>query len=57
LPYGYKTRTIAKEEKKRIETFKMRCHRRIHKISWTDRITDKEVLYRVLESGDHSKKI
>ena len=47
--YGSESWTITIEIKKRIEAFEMWCYRRMLKISWTDKITNQEVLRRVGE--------
>jgi hypothetical protein len=46
--YGGETWTVWKVDQKYLESFEMRCWRRIEKISWTDRVRI-EVLYRVKE--------
>lgn len=46
---GCKTWTVAREELRRIKTFEMWCYKRIERISWTDKITNEEVLERVSE--------
>jgi len=49
--YGCETRTITIEEenRRRLESFKMWCYRRMLRISWVDRITNEEVLERISE--------
>lgn len=47
--YGSETWTLRKFEKKRLEAFEMWCWRRLLKISWTEKVTNKEVLERVQE--------
>lgn len=47
--YGSETRTIAKEERSKMEAFEMWCRRRMPEISWTDMVTNKEVLERIFE--------
>ena len=47
--YGCETWTIATEERRRLESFKMWCYRRMLRISWMDRITNDEVLERITE--------
>jgi len=42
---------------RRIEAFEMRCYWRTKKISWTDRITNEEVLERVSESKSIWKSV
>lgn len=49
MKYGCETWTIAKEEQKRIKAIKMWCYRRMLKISWTDMVTNDEVLERMSE--------
>lgn len=45
--YGNETWTIAKTERRRIEAFEMWCFRRMLKISWTDMVSNEEVLERM----------
>ncbi|XP_025417940.1 uncharacterized protein LOC112688792 [Sipha flava] len=45
--YGSETWTIAKAERRRIKAFEMRCFRRMLKISWTDMVSNEEVLERM----------
>jgi len=45
--YGCESWTVTEEIKRRIEAFEMWCYRRLLKISWTDRITNLEVMRRV----------
>jgi Reverse transcriptase (RNA-dependent DNA polymerase) len=47
--YACETWTLTKQDIKRIEAFEMWIWRRIQKISWTDRVTNEEVLRRVNE--------
>jgi len=42
--HGNETWTIAKEEQRRIKAFEIWCYRRMLKISWTDMVTNEEVL-------------
>jgi hypothetical protein len=42
-------RTLRKVDQKYLESFEMRCRIRMEKISWTDRVRNKEVLHRVKE--------
>jgi hypothetical protein len=55
--YGCETWTIAREEMRKIEAFKMWCYKRKEKISWTDRITKEGVLRRVSEKKSMWKSI
>jgi len=55
--YGCETWTIAREEMRRIEAFETWCYRRMQKISWTDRITNEEVLEKVSERKSMWKSI
>jgi hypothetical protein len=41
--------TLQKVDPKYLESFEMWCWRRMEKISWTDRMTNEEVLHRVKE--------
>jgi len=47
LQYCSETWTVAKEEQRRIEAFEMLCYRRMLKMSWTDMVTNEEVLERM----------
>lgn len=47
--YGYEVWTIAREKMRKIVAFEMWCYRRMEKISWTDKVTNKEVFERVSE--------
>jgi len=47
--YGAETWTMRKEDVKRLEAFEMWVWRRMEKIPWTDKITNKEVLERIGE--------
>jgi hypothetical protein len=55
--YVCETWTIAREEMRRIEAFEMWCYRMKKKISWTDRITNEEVLVSVSERKSMWKSI
>jgi hypothetical protein len=46
---GAETWALRKVDQKYLETFEMWCWRRMEKISWTDRVRNKEVLHRVKE--------
>jgi hypothetical protein len=41
--------TLRKVDRKYLENFEMRCRITMEKISWTDRVRNKEVLHRVKE--------
>ena len=43
------TWTLEKVDQKYLESFEMWCWRRMENISWTDRVRNEEVLYRVKE--------
>jgi hypothetical protein len=47
--YGAETWTLRAVDQKHLEGFEMRCWSRMEKISWTKRVTNKEVLFRVKE--------
>ena len=47
--YGAETWTLRAADHKYLETFEMRCWRRMEKISWTDHVINEEVLFRVNE--------
>jgi hypothetical protein len=47
--YGAETWVLRKVDYKYLERFEMWCWRRMEKISWTDRVKNKEVLHRVKE--------
>jgi hypothetical protein len=44
--YGAETWTLRKDQKY-VESFEMRCWKRMEKISWTDRVRNEEVVHRV----------
>jgi hypothetical protein len=46
---GAETWTLRKVDRKYLESFEMRCWRRMEKIGWTDRVRNEEVLHRVKE--------
>ena len=46
LLYGCKTWTLSSVQEKKINTFHLRCLRRILRISWQQKITNEEVLKR-----------
>jgi hypothetical protein len=41
--------TLRKIDQKYLESFEMRCWRRMEKISWTERVRNEEILLRVTE--------
>jgi hypothetical protein len=47
--YGAQTWYLRKLDQKYLESFEMRCCRRMEKISWTDRVNTEEILHRVKE--------
>jgi hypothetical protein len=47
--YGAETWTLRKLDQKYLESFEMWCQRKMEKISWTDRVSNEAVLYRVKE--------
>jgi hypothetical protein len=47
--YGAGTCTFRAVDQKHLESFEMWCWRRLEKISWTDRVRNEEVLFRVNE--------
>ena len=47
--YDKETLTIGKVEQRRIEAFELWCFRRMLKISWRDKITNEQVIERMME--------
>jgi len=47
--YGAETWTLRAVDQKHLESFEMCCWRRMEKISWTDHVTNEDVLLRVKE--------
>ena len=47
--YGAETWTLRAADQKYLESFEMRCWRRMEKISWTDHVRKEEALFRVNE--------
>jgi hypothetical protein len=47
--YGVEMWTLRKADQKYLESFEMRCWRRMEKISWTDRVRNEKILHRVKE--------
>jgi hypothetical protein len=46
---GAETWTLRAVDRKYLESFEMRCCRRLEKISWTNRVRNEEVLHRIKE--------
>ena len=57
LTYGCEAWTIVREAARRINAFEIWCYRRLLKISWINRTTNKEVFDRVKERPILLKKI
>jgi hypothetical protein len=55
--YGAETWTLRKVYQKYLEGFEMWCWRRMEKISWTDRVRNEELLYRVKEERNNPHTI
>ena len=49
--YGAEIWTFRAVDKKHLESFEMRCWRRMEKISWTDHMRNEEGLLQVNEQG------
>ena len=47
--HGAETWTLRAADQKYLESFEIRCWRRIEKISWTDHVRNRDVLLRVNE--------
>jgi hypothetical protein len=47
--YGVETLTLRALDQKHVESFELRCWRRMENIRWTDRVRNKELLLRVKE--------
>jgi hypothetical protein len=47
--YGAEKWALRKVDQKYLESFEMRCWRRMEKISWTNRVRNEEILHRVKE--------
>ena len=45
--YGCETWVLKKKDKRRLQSFEMWCYRRVLRISWTERITNEQVLQTV----------
>uniref|UniRef100_W5NIE2 Reverse transcriptase domain-containing protein n=1 Tax=Lepisosteus oculatus TaxID=7918 RepID=W5NIE2_LEPOC len=45
--YGCESWTLKKADRKRLDAFELRCWRRLLRIPWTPRVTNKEVLERI----------
>jgi len=46
VPFGAETLIFRKVDQRHLESFEMRCWKRMEKISWTDRVRNEEVLQR-----------
>uniref|UniRef100_A0A8D8UV16 Craniofacial development protein 2 n=2 Tax=Cacopsylla melanoneura TaxID=428564 RepID=A0A8D8UV16_9HEMI len=57
LYYGVETWTLNKECEKRLEAFEMWTYRRMQRISWTDHITNVEVLRRMNKEKEVQKEV
>ena len=57
LTYGCEAWTIGREASRRINAFEIWCYRRMLKISWINRTTNKEVFHRIKEKPTLLKKI
>jgi hypothetical protein len=55
--HGAETWTLRKLDQKYLQSFEMWCWRRMERISWTDRVRNKEVLHRVKEERNVLHKI
>jgi hypothetical protein len=55
--YGAKRRTPGEVDQKYLESYEMWCWRRMEKISWTDPVTNLEVLFRVEEERNDLRAI
>jgi len=51
--YGVETLTLRKVDQKCLGSFEMWCWRRMEEISWTDRVSNKEVLRTVKEERNN----
>ena len=56
LTYGCEAWTIGREASRRINAFEIWCYRRMLKISWINRTTNKEVFHRIKEKPTLLKK-
>ena len=54
--YGVETLTLRKVDQKYLESFGMRCWRRIKEIIWIDRVRNEEVLHRGKEYPTCNKR-
>ena len=55
--YGAEIWTLRAVEYKHQEIFEMWCWRRMEKISWTDHVSNEDVLLRVKEHETHKRKV
>jgi hypothetical protein len=54
--YGAETCVLQKVDELYLESFEMRCRRRMDKIMWTDHVRNEEVLHRVKEERNTYNK-
>ncbi|CAG9832989.1 unnamed protein product [Diabrotica balteata] len=57
LQYGMEAWTIKQSEIKKLNSFEMWCYRRIHGISWTEKVTNIEVLQRTKKECEVIKTV
>ena len=57
LKYDCEAWTIGGEVARRIKAFETWCYRRILKVSWINRVTNKEIFYRIKEKPNLLKRI
>jgi hypothetical protein len=57
LLYGMEALTIKQSEIKKLNSFEMWCYRRIHRISWTEKVTNIEVLQRMKKECEVIKTV
>lgn len=55
--YGCETWTVGEADRKKLEAFEMWCYRRMMKIPWIDRVSNREVLERVGEERNIWKTV
>lgn len=57
VTYGCETWTIKKTDRRKIDAFELWCWRRLLRIPWTARVTNKEVLDRIKPKTSLEAKI